>query len=258
MSDNGTPWDADLETAFADPEIREQVSAFLGEKIQPYVTRVEQEARPNRDATRLWDELNERPDATTIQVVKELWGQETADEFIKVLEGGRVGAAAEEQDADVEEDRADDNGMAQRQSTTIDDLPPEIRELYAEAQQNKQREAYYSELERITAEHAEELPKDEDGNPLLEAELFHPFVAAADGDFDAAWNGYLAFEEQARKRFGIEVPNPEDIPPTVIDGETRDASATPPVEKDYEGDIGAAIDDFMLDQQTAPPTVGGV
>lgn len=258
------PWDSDLKDAFEDEDIRQKVSDFLGDKVQPYVTRVEQEARPNRDATRLWDGFEKQPVETSIQVVKELYGDEIGDRFAELLQGGSTpsDAAAQvqtETDVDVTDTTAAEGDEDTEGKVKFEDLPPQVQNAVAAQEQERQKEAYYSEIDRVKSERGNDLPQEGEGDeakPVLDVDLFHPFVVAAEGDFDAAAEAYIKFLGQAKEQFGIKVPDtPTDSPPQVVNSETRDAGPTPPQSKEGQS-LDEALDEFFNEQKAPPPTVG--
>lgn len=257
QNENASPWDSDLAAAFEDEELRTQVSEFLGEKVQPYVTKIEQDSKPNRDAQRLWEGFNEAPVDTYIAVSREIYGPEVADKVAAILQGEEP--AEETPASDTTDTTETEEETPASTKPAFDDLPPEVKEVVAQVQAEKQKAAYYEEIDRVTQEHADDLPKGEDEKPQLNVDLFHPFVVSADGDFDKAWDAYAAFQSQAKETFGIKVPevgeDGKPIPPTAIDSQTRDASATPPQEVKY-GSLDEAMDAFFDEQKTPPPTVG--
>lgn len=262
-----SPWDSDLESAFEDEDVRKQVSDFLGQKVQPYVTKVEQEARPSRDATRLWDGFSEQPVETSIQVVKELYGDEIGSKFADLLQSGdtpeEAAATIEaETDVDVTDTSAAETDTEVGGKVKFEDLPPEVQNAVAAQEQEKQREAYYSEIDRVKAERGDDLPQtavegeEDKTEAVLDVDLFHPFVVAANGDFDSAAEAYIKWIGQAKEQFGVKVPEGEvDVPPTAINSETKDASVKPPQVKEGQS-LDDALDDFFNEQKSPPPTVG--
>jgi len=260
MSDTPkNPWDDKVASAFDDPEVQAKVSEFLGKEIQPYVTQLEQNTKPNRDATRLWEALETAPVETSIQVVKEMFGDEIGESFATILQGGDPTAEVE-----TPEETPAEEGEEESQKVKFEDLPPEVQNAIAAQQQEEQKKAYYSEIDRVKEEHADRLPKTGEGDDaevVLDVDLFHPFVVAANGDFDQAIEAYASWQDKAKETFGIQVPESASAegestdPPPVIDSTTRDASATPPTEKTYDS-LDDAIDDFFADQKNPPPTVG--
>lgn len=227
------PWADDLASAFADEIVRAQVDGFLREKVQPRVTELEQATAGNRRANDLYQDFSDKPVETFVTVASELFDEDVTGAIVKVLRG----EAPAEDDLDLSE--LDDDDVAQ--------LPAEEQEAIAWARDKQREEAYASELERVGK-----------ANPDVEIdeELFHPFVVAAGGDFDTAIGGYAKFVEQAKSKYGVNVPDPEAVPapPNVIDA-SRQSPSTPPVQEEY-GTIDDAIDAFFEEQKSPPPVVG--
>ena len=229
-SQGGGPWMKELEARFSDPAQRTEFDGFLREHVQPYVTRLEQSQNP--DASQLYEDLTSNPGATYLELTEELFGEDAAQAVIDALQGdGQI----EESDDDYEE------------SDEFSEAPqdPRVEAMLNDWESTRLSDAYDSEMERITS-----------ANPDVEPDLFHPFVAGADGDFDVALEGYNVWSTQFAERFG-RLPSESDIPdaPQVM-GEEGSVS-TPPVQKDYKS-IDDAIEDFMAEKRTAPNTVGSV
>lgn len=261
-NEKSNPWDSDLEAAFEDESTRAAVSEFLGEKVQPYVTKIEQESKPDRDASLLWEQFHEEPVATTIQVIRELYGEEKADAFTAILQG----EAEENQpnSEDVQTTTPPENQQQQTQGIEFDQLPPEVQEMIQKQKLEESKEAYYGEIDRIRSEHAEELPKDAEGKPRLDADMFHPFVVAAEGNFDAAYEGFQKWIDTAKREAGLVTgeentgdENTTTTPPTTLNSQTRDASAQVPANKTHQT-IDGALDEMFEELKAPPPTVGAV
>lgn len=225
------PWDADLQAAFEDEGTRAAVDAFLREKVQPRVTQLEQATAANRNAERLWNDFSENPIATYVAITNEILGEELGQEVVKILE-----SQSEDPQGEVEE------------AIGTSDLPPEVQELVDEHKRNRAREAYDQRLAQAQADHP-------DVN--IKPELIAPFVAAADGDFDAAVASYKSWLEDSRKELVGHVDEPPaEIAPPTISGDTHAApGAAPPQEEHYES-LDDALDAFFAEQKTAPPAVG--
>jgi len=254
-NEKSAPWDSDLAAAFEDEATREAVSEFLGEKVQPYVTKIEQESKPDRDASLLWEQFHEEPVATTIQVIKELYGEDKADAFAAILQG-----ESEENQPSSEDVTKTEENAPEDKSVEFDQLPPEVQELIQNQRLEESRKAYYGEIDRIKEEHKDELPKDEEGNPRLDADTFHPFVVAAEGDFDEAYKGFQNWITAARKAAGIateETSTEGNEPPPTIDSKARDASTTVPTKKEHPT-FEDAMDEMFEELKAPPPTVGAV
>ena len=255
-----SPWDSDLASAFEDEETRAKVSEFLGNTVQPYVTKLEQDSKPDRDASILWEQFNNEPVSTTIQVIRELYGEDKADAFAEILKGesdqGNETETTKPEDTTATETTTPPNTPEDR-TVTFEQLPPEVQEIIQGQKLEESRKAYYAEIDRLKDEHAEELPKDEDGNPRLNADTFHPFVVAADGNFDEAYKGFQSWIESARKEAGLVDASTEtetDGPPTTIDSRARDASARVPEKREHMT-FDDALDEMFNDLKAPPPTV---
>ncbi len=255
------PWAKDLEASFDDPDVRARVDEFLRQTVQPRVTQLEQTTKPNRDALKLWDAFQENPVQTYVQVAAELFGEDEAARIARIAQGEQEAeppaAAAPEQEwsDDGNEPPSEGDGPL-----SLDKLPPEVREMVASKQAEEQRNQYYKLLDQLREDHADELPKDAKGEPVLDIDVFHPFVVSAGGDFEAAFQGYLNWSEKA----GVQsTPSEEEAEahteaPPAIDSTTRAApGAVPPQEKQF-GSLDEAMDSFFDEQQSPPPTVGEV
>lgn len=231
-----SPWQSDLEAAFEEPEVRSRVDEYLRSKVQPYVTQLEQQSAPNRDANRLWESFHEDPLATYEQVTREVLDEERAERIAAILRGEEP----DEDDGygDWDDDEDEDEGTQQ--------YPPEIQELIEE----RQRQQYESVLEDVKTK------LEEEGVPF-HRQQFEPYIVAHDGNLDKAVASYREWVGEAKELFGIKVPKPEDIPPPAINSDTRAGSVTPPVEESYNS-LDDAVDAFFKEQNTAPPNVGAV
>jgi hypothetical protein len=77
------PWAEDLNSRFEDEAQRQAVDAFLREKVQPYVTQLEQESRP---ALELYKDLRANPAATYVEITEDLFGEDEAKAISAYLE----------------------------------------------------------------------------------------------------------------------------------------------------------------------------
>jgi hypothetical protein len=96
--------------------------------------------------------------------------------------------------------------------------------------------------------------------PAEDWALFHPFVASAEGDFDAAAKGFSEWRSQVAQRYAPPAPDPDPDPAPPTLG-TDPAATVPPVEKKYTGADGLdnALEDFFAENRAgAPPVVGSV
>lgn len=224
------PWAAQL--AQFDESIRPQVDAFLRSTVQPYVTQKEQEAAQYRSRAQLFDDLESAPAETYLQITQELFGDEAVDQVIALL-------------------APDEDSSLPDVDTSTPTRDPEVEAMLAEHKAAKQREAYDAEMSRVKAAHAN------DPIPVVE-DLMHPFVQAAEGDFERAYEGYSQYYEQFRSQFApSQEPATPPGPPATLGSDTNSTTA-PPTQKSYTS-IDAALDDFFDEQRaSAPPVVGGV
>jgi hypothetical protein len=239
-----SPWASDLATTFEDENVRGQVDEFLRAQVQPYVTKLEQDSTDNRYANRLWDDFTNNPLETYKQVSEELLGEDVAAEVLKTIENyGETPAPAPDQ-ASTTPSSDQENQITPTQAQ--DQIPDRLRPV-VEDFENRQLETNYNQaIERL-----------QEDNPDVEIDkdLFHPFVAATQGDLDVALEGYKEWVSGAKQRFGVDVNAdeiPPETPPQVID---QPASATPPQEQAYES-LDEALDAFF-DEQKRPPTPVG-
>jgi len=215
---------------FADEATRGQVDEFLRSKVQPYTTQLEQQASQAKDATQLWNQLNENPVETYVRLTTEMFGE----------------AAGQAVLAEVQQ-QVDKQQQPPQQDPNQQQMPTDPRfENVANWVEQQQNQAYYEqEMARIQQAHPEVRP-----------ELFHPFVAAADGNFNEAVNIYNNYITQWNAANAAPVP-PVPEAPAVIGSDAATVS-TPPVEPKKQS-LDEAIGDFMNEQRLAkeaPPVSG--
>jgi hypothetical protein len=225
------PWTSDLNAIFADEATRGQVDQYLRTKVQPYTTQLEQKAAVSEQANRLWQGFETDPIDTYVAVTTELFGEQAG---VQMLEQLQQQQAAQQQP-----------GQQAQPAAQID---PRLQSVidYVENQQTNQQ--YEQNMTSITAQH-----------PDVDPDLFHPFVAAAGGDFNEAYNLYTAYQAQFQTKFGVQLPaEPAPVAPAVMGSDTAAAqsSATPTAPRKQT--LDEAINDFMSEQRTnreAPPVV---
>lgn len=221
------PWSADLEAAFEDPSLRQQVDGFLREKVQPRVTQLETQFAERKAAHELYDDLSgDESDQALMQVIAELHDPEIAQKFAELLTPAQP--------------------APETPAPPQAELPPEVQEMIAERQAQKEAEDYDNELARVKGLHPE----------LIDDE-FHPFVAGAEGDFDRALESYKVWQAQARERYGAPpqpTPDPSDTAPAPL---TSENPAAPPVQPKFDS-ISDALDAFMDEQRGGGPAPVGV
>jgi hypothetical protein len=238
-SPSASPWDPDLQERFDDPAVRKRVDQFMREKVQPYVSRLEQESAPDRNASRLWEAFHADPYTTHEQITREIYG-DRADEIIAVINGEEVPESQEPASSDPVDkpDTAD----------PLAGLPDDVKEFVQEGIEAKREREYLEVLGTVEAELAEkEIPFDR--------ELFEPHLIAQEGDLERAKASYSEWVGKAKETFGIQVPT-EGIakPPPTLGGSNSSGGSAPPQAKEYDS-IGAALDDFFAEESSPPPTV---
>lgn len=230
-----SPWKADLESNFSDPKVRAEVDAYMRETVQPRITKLEQATAPNRDAERLWNDFISDPQATFHNVATEIYGEEESTKIKELLAAeaeGRESELSEEEEATAKEQVND----------------PRLKAVIEDFEARQAEEAYEVRLGELQEEH-----KDDDGVVKVKAELFHPFVVAADGNFDAAYVQYQQWAKDAADEFGIKIPKAEDTTeeaPETVKGGTTPPSTTPEF-KDFD----EALDAWEAEKKNPPVTV---
>lgn len=238
-----SPWANDLE-AFEDPNVRAKVDEFMRAKVQPYVSKLEAESAPNRNAARLWEAFQDDPYTTHEQVTREIYGDK-ADAVLRALEGDDAEVEVDYSDTDVDDPESSDD------TPDLSNLPPDVRD-FIESQMEEKQEAEYREALAEIGKSFEEK-----GIPF-DPEIYEPHLIAAEGDVDAASESYEKWVTKAKDTFGLKVPTEgierEPAPPTLGGSNSSSGGQAPPQEKEY-GSIGEALDDFFAEESSPPPTV---
>lgn len=220
------PWQADLEQYFEDPTARAAADRYLRERVQPHVTRLEQDTAPARQ---LYSDLQESPEEAYLRLTEALWGEEAVQQVLDALGTEQQQPAAPAAPAPA-------------------DLAPEVKEAVEHYQAQKRQEAYEAEIKRV--------------KPLVgddfDANEFHPFVLAAEGNFDTAVAGYQQWLTAVRSKYGPAAPEQPAAPPA-LGTHTGGGTPPPPVAPKYDS-IDAALEATMdeIRSQNAPTTVGQV
>lgn len=234
------PWDKDLETAFADPEQRAAVDAFLRTNVQPHVTKLETDYAATQDARSLYNDLTATDDEAAfgafINVTRELYGDEAVQKLVEALVPGEPAAPATEPAAQ----------PATPAELSLDNLPPQVRKAAEFVEQEEANREYDREMARIKAG----LPE---GTDLNERE-FALSVMAAGGDFDQALDHYNE-RSSAWTPAAPETPPAPEPPATIGEG-----LAPQPTEEKYDtiDDALAAYFNETRASAAAPPPVGTV
>lgn len=230
------PWSADLAGLFPDEAVRGQVDGYLREKVQPRVTKMEQDLAQYRPAHQLYDDFQSSPLDTTLNVVEQLF--EGADlEAVKAA----LGIAPEAAPATPP--------VTPAQADTDPRLKPALDDWEAREQQR----VWDEQIAPLKAQDAR-----------LTDEILAPFVVGSGGDFEKAFSAYQAHQAQqveALKALGWSPP-PEFVAPpapsTLGAGEGAAAAAPPPIAKKYAS-VSDALDDVMDDlaaqRAAAPATI---
>lgn len=222
------PWMSDLQALGLDANSISAVDGFLREKVQPRVTQLEQRIAEADAATRLYSDLNNDPVDTYLAITEELYGSEVAQQVLDMLQAGQE---PEPQPAQ-----------------TPNALDPRVEKVVTHFEREMARNEYESAKQRVLA-----------ANPDVDGDLLDPFVAAAEGDFDAAVQGYKSYYAKVVEKVGGQLAQPADetaTPPPALGSDTA-ARTAPPVQKSY-ANFDEALDDFFSERGAAPPTVGGV
>jgi hypothetical protein len=230
------PWANDLAKHFEDPAQRAAVDAFLRETVQPYSTKLEQQLAGLKPAQQLYEDFVANPNETFIAIAEELYQEDGA----KAIQDQLTALFGEQEDTVVTDT-----------PETPPALDPEDKAAVEWAKQQAIQQQYNAEFERVKG-----LDEYKD-IPAEDWELFHPFVASAEGDFDAAAAGFNQWRAQVESRYKPADPDPEPDPeaPVTLDSTTPPA---PPVAKDYKN-IDDAIEDWFAEERPqAPPVVGSV
>lgn len=216
------PWAADLATLFTDEAVRGQVDQFLRSKVQPYTTQLEQQAAAAKDAQRLYSDLNDNPYDTYVALTTEMFGEEAGNALLTQLQ-----------------QQVTSQGQTQQpEQPAAPSTDPRIETVLSWFEQQQAEQQYDAELARI-----------QQAYPDVNADLFHPFVAAAEGDFDQAYQLYSTYGQQWAAANAPAGEQPA-APPTLGDGQTA-----PPTEAQPKT-IADAVDAFLSANRAnseAPP-----
>ena len=229
------PWDNDLNTVFTDPAQRAQVDAFLRGHVQPYATGLEQKVAELAGAEALVNDLRNDPAATHLALTEELFGADVAK---RVGDALNPAAPADPAAPPVTETAPPVT------ETAPPARDPEVQALLDERKQNADIAAYEASVAELVAKDPSVVPSE-----------FNPFVVTAQGDMQAAYNGYKAWQAEVAARYGAPV-DPAAPPPPALG--TEAAQTTPPL-AERGMTIAQAIDDHFDSVKAAPPPpVGAV
>lgn len=242
--ESDSPWAADLKTALGeqvDPEVFKAVDGYLREKWQPHVTQLEQTVSQSQEAVSLYNDLVSDPTKGIASVANALLDDDLASSVIAQLSGEPS-----------EPEKSEEQPATQQVPSNIplEQLPPEVQDFIAQQQRTADQQEYDGLVDETIAKYPD---------LKISKALFHPFVNAADGDFDLAAQMYGEFDKQFAKDKGIE--NIEELnlnqeeAPAVLDSSGNPVPPTEPVYETYS-DLDRAVDDFFAQQRSAPNVVG--
>lgn len=235
----GAPWSAELDARFEDPATRQAVDAYMRENVQPYVTNLEQSAKP---ALELYQDLQANPGATYLELTTDLFGDDAAKAITEILEQ-QYGDESEVEPA---------NLAAQPTPTEGAITDPRLKEMLSDWEENRNEKLYEQELARLQT-----------ANPTVPIKdaLFRPFVVAEDGDMTKAFEGYQAFLQTARAELFKDLsPDAVEVAPPALGTGNQAGGTPPPTEKQYDS-LGDAIQAWADEQSSqgqsaAPPHPG--
>jgi hypothetical protein len=267
-----SPWADDLTRAFPDEGQRGQVDQFLRSTVQPYITRKEQEiGEVSKVWNQLWDEDMTFP--TFLELGAQLYGPDVATTIAQSLATHFEQQGMSPEDAaaaavEVTEDAAaKELGQQSAQSQQppsfeewLKQQPPEVRQYMTQESASREDKLYEEQLDAVAKT-----------EPTINAnrELFSRYVAAAEGDLDAAtalWQRELApmirehpdvfgFEDPAAKAAAEQqaaaeaaAAQPRREAPAVLGNSSAQGTTTPPQIPAHQS-LDEATDDFLADMR---------
>jgi hypothetical protein len=209
----GSPWDQDL-NFIEDEATRQQVSQYLGQKVQPYVTQLETRAKPALD---LYNEYEQDPGGVALGMIEEVYGKDSAKAFAEyVTQGYDPGTDP-------------DTGQPVPEPSSQDPRISKMLESWEATEQEKEWNSALSELQTQ--------------NPDVEIDdlLFRPFAAMTDGDLNQALVGYKNFLATAQEKL---VPQAAGDPPPPAPPALGSAGGAtePPIQP-----TGQSLDEAIVD-----------
>lgn len=278
------PWTADLRGLGLSDDDFAKVDGYMREKVQPHTTKLEQDMASLREAVpeglqQFYADLGEDPDAALVKLATEVYSDnEEAAEIFKVA----IKYAAQNPEASDSEVAAAAAAHVEEGGTAAEfevELDPEDRERldFVDSQMAEAEDrAYRADLDKLKTDNPTEFPENWDTEKLVK--VLSPFVLAAPEELDddaALAHAFAAYKEARTLILGGEPGteeaaaeaaaslSPDQIaainaqaggPPTIGLGQ----NASVPGEKDYGGDLGAAVRDFgaeLAARNSAPPVV---
>lgn len=217
---NDAPWANDI-AFITDDAQRAQVDEYLRTKVQPRVTKLEQDLAELRPAQELYDDLIADRDGTLTAVVEQLYDPEVAEQIKAALTPPAEQTPAQERQ--------------------VAEMDPRLKAVVEDYEERTARERYEAELARV-----------KQANPDVDLELFHPFVIASD-DMDSAVAAYNKWVATATEKLGP--PAVKEDPPATV--EANGSGATPPPTETRYETLDAAIDAAIAESRKSPPPAVG-
>lgn len=233
------PWAADLASLGLDEQSLAAVDEYMRSKVQPRITQLEQKSSVAENAQRFYEDFNSDPLNTYIAVTEEVFGADYAQQVAQNLEQLLA-----------EGDTGDESQTpTEGEPVQTGNLDPRVARVVEHFETEQARSQYQSAKQEV-------LGKDE--NKDIDPDLFDPFVAAAEGDWDLAVQGYRAFYDRFSSKFApSDGSQPEPQAPPAMGGNAQ-GTTTPPVQTKYNS-TSEAIDAMFDDARGGPaPPVGTV
>lgn len=230
------PWAQDLQQTFTDPQIAADVDAFLRSRVQPHMTKLEQQYAETEAARQLYQAYETDAEAANVAVNRSLYGDNYADQMAASL--GRTDLLS--QQAAQTAQPAQTQAAAPQQAA----LPPEYQEMYTEWSAAKQQAAYDDAKTAFLTD-----PQYADIKP----DLFDPFVAGAT-TWEEAVGAYRAYAANFSQNGNTNEPPPQ--PPPTLGSTAVGAPGSTPSYPAGES-LSDAIDGiFSENKPLPPPTLG--
>jgi len=226
------PWTTAVQQAFSDdPVLAARVGQFMTTHYQPYVTRLENERASGQQAQEFYNAFQADPGEAFLSLAEDMFGEEGVSSIVNALQD-----EPEETAIVPENEPAPQYAQLSPEDAELIEWARGLRE---ERQEESQHNTYLQDKSAFLADEARK---------HIDAELFDPFVAANDGDWEKAATAYEAFHNKFAPP-----AEPDPAAPATLPG----SAPTPQVEQKYST-FDDAWDAFEAEQRAlkpAPPTV---
>lgn len=227
---------------FNDPALAAQVDAFWREHSQPYVTGLETQLATMKEADEFVQAMKQSPGQAWFDLTYELLGDEVATKLVATLQDADATPTTTQEDTPVTD--IVPGGVTSPPVTAA--LTPEDAELLAEVRAERQMTQYNNAISSFAEDKADLKPY---------TGIFSPFVAAADGDLDAAYAGFQRWHSDAFPTAGDEGAA---APPTLA-GDAPPAIPAAATQTTARMSLEDAIHEVTsMMRPAAPPTVGSI